>query len=160
MTLQQFQSLVNSKTKLVALAHVSNVLGSELPVKTVVDAAKSVGARVLLDSCQSVPHMPVDVQNLGADWIVASGHKMCGPTGIGFLWGRLDLLKEMPPFLGGGEMIMNVELEESTYAEPPLKFEAGTPAIGEVIKLCTRKSMFVFKPALLFSLSLSLSLSL
>lgn len=83
----------------------------------------------------AVPNMPVDVQSLGADFIVASSHKMCGPTGIGFLWGRLSLLEEMPPWMGGGEMIQDVRLEASTYAEPPSRFEAGTPAIAEAIGL-------------------------
>ena len=93
------------------------------------------GARVLLDACQSVPHMVVDVQSLDCDWLVASGHKMCGPTGAGFLYGKLDILSAMPPFLGGGEMIQDVYLDHSTYAELPHKFEAGTPAIAEVIML-------------------------
>jgi cysteine desulfurase/selenocysteine lyase len=115
--------------------HVSNVLGCVLDVPAVVAAARSVGARVLLDSCQSVPHMPVDVQALGVDWIVASSHKMLGPTGIGFLWGRYDLLDSMPPWMGGGEMIQDVFLERSTYAAPPMRFEAGTPAIAEAIGL-------------------------
>jgi len=90
---------------------------------------------VLLDSCQSVPHMEVNVQALGADWIVASGHKMCAPTGIGFLWGKSEVLESMPPWMGGGEMIADVFLEHSTYAEPPARFEAGTPAIAEAIAL-------------------------
>ena len=94
--------MVNSKTKLIATAHVSNVLGCEAPVAEIVELARKHGAKVLLDSCQSLPHMPVDVQTLGVDWIVASGHKMCGPTGIGFLWGRMDVLETMPPWMGGG----------------------------------------------------------
>merc|ERR1712070_745914 len=93
------------------------------------------GAKVLLDACQSIPHMKVDVQTLGADWIVASGHKMCGPTGIGFLWGKYEVLESMPPYMGGGEMIQDVFLDHSTYALPPSRFEAGTPAIGEAIGL-------------------------
>ncbi|CAD7699297.1 unnamed protein product [Ostreobium quekettii] len=97
--------------------------------------AHKVGARVLLDCCQSVPNRPVDVQDLGADWIVASGHKMCGPTGCGFLWGRYDVLEEMTPFMGGGEMIEDVFISHSTYAPPPARFEAGTPAIAEAIGL-------------------------
>ena len=93
------------------------------------------GAKVLIDACQSVPHCVVDVQEIDCDWLVASGHKMYAPTGIGFLYGKLELLKEMPPFLGGGEMISEVFIDHSTYAELPHKFEAGTPAIGEAIAL-------------------------
>ena len=128
-------AMINERTKLVSMAHVSNTLGCVNPVESVIAAARGVGAKVLLDACQSVPHMPVDVQALGADWIVASGHKMCGPTGIGFLWGRMDVLETMSPFMGGGEMIQDVYLSHSTYAEPPLRFEAGTPAICEAIAL-------------------------
>ena len=132
--------LVGSRTKLVSMAHVSNVLGCENPVQEVVSLVRDKTGgrgRVLLDACQSVPHMPVDVQSLGADFLVASGHKMCAPTGIGFLWGRLDLLHTMPPFLGGGEMIADVSLDRgaTTFAEPPGRFEAGTPAICEAVGL-------------------------
>lgn len=133
--LEQFQDLVGNQTKLVAINHVSNTLGCINPVAEVVEMAHHYGAKVLIDACQSVPHMPIDVQQLGCDWLVASGHKMCGPTGIGFLYGRLELLKAMPPFLGGGEMIADVFLDHSTYAELPHKFEAGTPAIAEAIAL-------------------------
>ncbi len=133
--LDQFQSLVSDRTKLVAIAHVSNTLGCINPVREVIDIAHRVGAKVLLDACQSVPHMPIDVQALDCDWLVASGHKMCAPTGIGFLYGKLDLLREMPPFMGGGEMIADVFLDHSTYADLPHKFEAGTPAIAEAIAL-------------------------
>lgn len=127
--------LEEGNVKLVSTAHVSNVLGCELDVQRVVEMAKKHGAKVLLDACQSVPHMPVDVQQLGVDWIVASGHKMCGPTGIGFLWGTTEVLESMPPWMGGGEMIQDVFMETSTYAPPPARFEAGTPAIGEAIAL-------------------------
>ena len=126
---------IGPKTKMVAIHHVSNTLGSTSPVAAVVDAARAVGARVLLDACQSVPHMPVDVQALGVDFLVASGHKMCAPTGIGFLWGKMDVLEAMPPFMGGGEMIRDVFMDRSTYAAPPSRFEAGTPAIAEAIGL-------------------------
>uniref|UniRef100_A0A7S0MSX1 cysteine desulfurase n=1 Tax=Pyramimonas obovata TaxID=1411642 RepID=A0A7S0MSX1_9CHLO len=131
----QFKEMVGPRTKLISLAHVSNTLGCVNPVEEIVAAAREVGAKVLLDACQSIPHMKVDVQELGADWIVASGHKMCAPTGIGFLWGKLEVLEAMPPWMGGGEMIQDVMLEGSTYAPPPGRFEAGTPAIGEAIGL-------------------------
>jgi len=101
----------------------------------VVERAHRVGAKVLLDACQSVPTMPVDVQALGVDWLVASGHKMCGPTGVGFLWGRAELLRSLPPFLGGGEMIDEVTLETSTFSDIPHRFEAGTPAFAEAVAL-------------------------
>lgn len=133
--LEHFRSLLSEKTKLVAVAHASNVLGTVNPVKTIITEARKWGALVLLDACQSVPHMPVDVQDLDADFIVASGHKMCGPTGIGFLYGKLVHLKSMPPVVGGGEMIDRVELTHSTYALPPSRFEAGTPAIAEAVGL-------------------------
>lgn len=132
---EMVKSLIGPRTKLVSLVHVSNMLGAILPAEEVVAAAQKVGAKVLLDCCQSVPNMPMDVQRLGADWIVASSHKMCGPTGIGFLWGRLELLNSMPPWMGGGEMIQDVFLDHSTYEESPLRFEAGTPAIAEAIGL-------------------------
>ncbi len=132
---EQFKSLLSARTKLVATVYVSNALGCVSPVVEIAREAHKVGARVLIDACQAVPHLPVDVQALGCDWLVASGHKMCAPTGIGFLYGKLDLLREMPPFFGGGEMIQDVYLDHSTYADLPHKFEAGTPAIGEAIAL-------------------------
>lgn len=132
---EQFKSLLSDKTKLVAVVHVSNTLGCINPVKEICAEAHRYGARVLIDACQSVPHMPIDVQDIDCDWLVASGHKMCGPTGIGFLYGKLDLLRSMPPFLGGGEMIADVFLDRATYADLPHKFEAGTPAIAEAIGL-------------------------
>lgn len=133
--LEQFRSLVGDRTQLVALAHVSNTLGCINPVEEVTAIAHQYGAKVLVDACQSVPHMPIDVQQMDCDWLVASGHKMCAPTGIGFLYGKRDILRSMPPFLGGGEMIADVFLDHSTYADIPHKFEAGTPAIGEAIAL-------------------------
>lgn len=133
--LEQFQALMSERTKLVGLVHVSNTLGCVNPVEDVTAIAHRYGAKVLVDACQSVPHMPVDVQAIDCDWLVASGHKMCGPTGIGFLYGKLELLRSMPPFLGGGEMIADVYLDRATYADVPHKFEAGTPAIAEVIAL-------------------------
>lgn len=133
--LEQLKQLLCKKTKLVAVHHVSNTLGCILPIQEIVHWTQKYEARVLVDACQSVPHMSVDVQQLGVDFLVASSHKMCGPTGIGFLYGKSELLTSMPPFLGGGEMIADVFLDYSTYAEPPSRFEAGTPAIGEAIGL-------------------------
>lgn len=128
-------TLLGPRTKLVAVQHVSNVLGAVAPVGEIVAAAQGVGARVLLDACQSVPHMPVDVGRLGVDFLVASGHKMCGPTGVGFLWGRGEVLEGMPPWQGGGEMIDQVSVDGSTFLPPPARFEAGTPAITQAIGL-------------------------
>jgi len=132
---EQFKSLLSDKTKLVSVVHVSNTLGCINPVKEICVEAHRYGAKVLLDACQSAPHLPLDVQEIDCDWLVASGHKMCAPTGIGFLYGKLDLLNAMPPFMGGGEMIADVFFDHSTYAELPHKFEAGTPAIAEAIAL-------------------------
>lgn len=128
-----YQSLLSDKTKLVSVVHVSNTLGCINPVEEIIKLAHEKGAKVLIDACQSLPHLPIDVQKMNCDWLVGSGHKMCGPTGIGFLYGKEDLLKEMPPFLGGGEMIADVYLDHFTCGELPHKFEAGTPAIGEAI---------------------------
>lgn len=133
--LAQFRSLISEKTKLVSVVHVSNTLGCINPVEEIIRIAHDHGAKVLIDACQSVPHMAIDVQAMDCDWLVASGHKMCAPTGIGFLYGKRDLLRAMPPFLGGGEMIADVFLDHSTYADVPHKFEAGTPAIAEAIAL-------------------------
>ena len=133
--MDEFHSLLSPKTKLVALAHMSNVLGTVNPVRDIIDAAHAVGAKVMLDGCQSVPHMPVDVRALDCDFLVASGHKMCGPTGIGFLYGKYDVLSSMAPWQGGGEMIDEVFLTHSTYAPPPGRFEAGTPAIAQAVGL-------------------------
>ncbi len=132
---EYFLSLLSEKTKLIAVVHVSNTLACINPVREIAAAASKYGAKVLIDACQSTPHMPIDVQQLGCDWLVASGHKMCAPTGIGFLYGKKDLLLAMPPFLGGGEMIEDVFFSHSTYGELPHKFEAGTPAIAEAIAL-------------------------
>ncbi len=133
--LEQFKYLISDKTKLVSIVHVSNTLGCINPVQEIIAIAHQHGAKVLIDACQSVPHMPINVQKMDCDWLVASGHKMCGPTGIGFLYGKLDVLRSMPPFLGGGEMIADVYLDHATYADLPHKFEAGTPAIAEAIAL-------------------------
>jgi len=133
--LDELDQKLSERTKLVALTHQSNVLGTINPVRAIAERAHAVGAVVVVDGAQSVPHMPVDVQALDCDFLAFSGHKMCAPTGIGVLWGRRALLEAMPPFLGGGSMIKVVELEQSTYADLPARFEAGTPAIGEAIAL-------------------------
>jgi cysteine desulfurase/selenocysteine lyase len=122
-------------TKIVGLTAMSNVLGTIPPIRRIVDAAHAAGALVVLDACQYVPHLPTDVADLGADFVAFSGHKMCGPSGIGVLWGREALLDAMPPFLGGGEMITDVRLDGFTPNELPWKFEAGTPPITETIGL-------------------------
>lgn len=131
----QLQDVLTEKTKLVAITHVSNVLGTINPIQSVVDAAHAAGAKVIVDAAQSVPHFHVDVQQLDCDFLAFSGHKMCGPTGVGTLYGKMELLEEMPPFLGGGSMIRSVERDISTYADVPAKFEAGTPSIAEAIGL-------------------------
>ncbi|MEM8604275.1 MAG: SufS family cysteine desulfurase [Cyanobacteria bacterium P01_H01_bin.121] len=133
--LEHYQTLLSDRTKLVAVVHVSNTLGGVNPVAEITRLAHAQDAKVLIDACQSVPHMALDVQAIDCDWLVASGHKMCAPTGIGFLYGKKEVLRAMPPFLGGGEMIADVFLDHATYADIPHKFEAGTPAIGEAIAL-------------------------
>ncbi|CAD5165353.1 unnamed protein product [Musa acuminata subsp. malaccensis] len=133
--LYQFKGLLSKNTKLVVAHHISNILGSVLPIDEIMVWSRNVGAKVLVDACQSAPHMVVDVQKLDVDFLVASSHKMCGPTGVGFLYGKIKLLSSMPPFLGGGEMISDVFQDYSTYAEPPSRFEAGTQAIGEAVCL-------------------------
>jgi cysteine desulfurase/selenocysteine lyase len=133
--LQQFQGLLSEKTKLVTVVHISNTLGCINPVQEITYLAHQVGAKVLIDACQSLPHCPIDVQAINCDWLVASGHKMCAPTGIGFLYGKEAILEAMPPFFGGGEMISEVFFDHFTCGELPHKFEAGTPAIGEAIAL-------------------------
>lgn len=133
--LRELDVLLNARTKLLSFVHASNVLGTVNPVAQLVQAARQVGAKVLIDGAQSVPHMPIDVQALDADFFVFSSHKMCGPTGVGVLYGKRDLLEEMPPFMGGGDMIRSVTMTESRWNTLPYKFEAGTPAIAEVIGL-------------------------
>lgn len=132
---QYQQVLKNEKVKLVALSHQSNVLGTINPVQELIEEAHARGAKVLIDGAQAVPHFAVDVQALDADFYVFTGHKMCGPTGIGVLFAKRDLLETMPPYLGGGDMIRTVSLQESTWNDLPYKFEAGTPNIAGAIGL-------------------------
>ncbi|MBK1665759.1 cysteine desulfurase [Rhodospirillum rubrum] len=129
------EKLLGPRTKLVAMAHTSNVLGTVLPVETIIKMAHGVGARVLLDGCQAIVHTAVDVQALDVDFYVFSGHKLYGPTGIGVLYAKHELLEAMPPFRGGGDMIASVSFERSVWAEPPAKFEAGTPPIVQAVGL-------------------------
>jgi len=133
LNLDDLKAKLSDRTKLVSLVHVSNTLGCLNPIEAVAALAHGAGALLLVDACQSLPHKPVDVAALGADFLVGSSHKLCGPTGMGFLWAHEALLEAMPPFLGGGEMIHDVYLDHSTWADLPHKFEAGTPAIGEAI---------------------------
>src|SRR5512137_2940531 len=128
-------TLLTKQTKIVGIASMSNVLGTIMPVQDIIARAHAVGALVLIDGAQGVPHLPTDVQALDCDFMAFSGHKMCGPTGIGVLWGRRDLLEAMPPFMGGGDMIRKVTFEGAEWNDLPWKFEAGTPAIAEAIGL-------------------------
>jgi cysteine desulfurase/selenocysteine lyase len=129
------EELVNERTRMVSYTLVSNVLGTVNPTARIGRRAREVGALLMLDCSQAVPHIPVDVAALDADFIAFTGHKMCGPTGIGVLWGRAELLDAMPPFLGGGSMIETVEMARSTFAPAPARFEAGTPPIVEAVGL-------------------------
>jgi cysteine desulfurase/selenocysteine lyase len=133
--LSQIPDLINTKTKVVALTHQSNVLGTINPMAEIATAAHAVGAVVVLDACQSVPHMKVDVAQLGVDFLTFSGHKTVGPTGIGILWGRSALLEELPPFLTGGSMIADVSMTTATWAPAPAKFEAGVPNMAQAVGL-------------------------
>jgi len=132
---QSFEELIKEKPKIVSFTHVSNVLGTINPVRQMAQKAHSVGATVLVDAAQSVPHMPVDVTDLECDFMAVSGHKMLAPTGIGMLYGKYELLDSMEPFMGGGEMIKEVHLQDARWNDPPWKFEAGTPNIEGVIGL-------------------------
>lgn len=133
--LKDVESLISDKTKLISIVHISNSLGTINPVKEVIELAHSRGVKVLIDGAQAAPHAHIDVQDLDADFYAFSGHKMYGPTGVGVLYGKEDLLNSMPPYLGGGEMIENVTFEKTTYNTLPHKFEAGTPNIADVIGL-------------------------
>ena len=127
--------LINERTKVVSLTWVSNVLGTRNPIAQIAAQAHAVGAVMVVDASQGVPHQATDVAALGADLVAFTGHKLCGPTGIGVLWGRYDLLADLPPYMGGGEMIEVVEMSHSTYAPPPHRFEAGTPPIAQAVGL-------------------------
>ncbi len=127
--------MITSKTRIISIPHVSNVLGTVFPVAEIAKLAKQAGALMVVDGCQGAIHMPVDVAALGCDFYVFSAHKLYGPNGVGVMWGRSEILAEMPPYMGGGDMIDRVTIEHSTYADPPVRFEAGTPPIAEVIAL-------------------------
>jgi cysteine desulfurase/selenocysteine lyase len=129
LVMEEFERLLNERTRIVSVVHVSNALGTINPVKRIVEMAHAAGAKVLLDGAQAVPHMRVDVQDLGCDFYAFSSHKLYGPSGIGALYGRYELLDAMPPYQGGGEMIRRVTFERSDFAKPPTRFEAGTPNI-------------------------------
>jgi cysteine desulfurase/selenocysteine lyase len=131
----KLKAMLSNRTRIISVPHVSNVLGTVFPIADISAVAKDAGALMVVDGCQGVVHMPVDVVALGCDFYVFSAHKLYGPNGVGVLWGRSEILAEMPPFMGGGDMIDRVTIEKSTYAEPPARFEAGTPAIAETIAL-------------------------
>jgi cysteine desulfurase/selenocysteine lyase len=133
--LDAFRSLLSDRTRIVAVAHASNVLGTIVPIAEVAALAHQVGAVCVVDGAQAIPHLPIDVAALGVDFYAFSAHKLFGPTGIGVLFGSRELLETMPPWIGGGGMIASVEIDRSTYARPPVRFEAGTPPIGEVFGL-------------------------
>ena len=133
LNMEVFEERLNSKTKMVAVAHISNTLGVVNPIEKIIEMSHAAGAKVLVDGAQAVPHIPVDVQSMDCDFYAFSGHKMFAPTGIGVLYGKRELLDDMPPYKGGGDMIDRVSFEKTTYAELPFKFEAGTPNISGVI---------------------------
>jgi len=133
--IEEYERLLNPRTRLVAITQIANSIGTLNPIKTIVGMAHGAGAYVLVDGAQSAPHLTIDVQDLDADFFVFSGHKMLGPTGIGILYGKAELLNQMPPYQGGGDMIESVTFEKTRYNVLPLKFEAGTPMIAEVIGL-------------------------
>lgn len=133
--LSNMAQLIDGRTKVVAVTHQSNVTGAITPLDEIVTAARSVGATIVLDACQSVPHFAIDVKNLDVDFLAFSGHKMVGPTGVGVLWGKSELLAQMPPFLFGGSMVTSVTMERATYADAPKRFEAGVPNMAQVAGL-------------------------
>ena len=133
--LDELERLVGPRTRLVAVTHVSNVLGTVNPIRRITELAHARGARVLVDGAQAAPHLDIDVQAMGCDFYALSGHKMYGPTGIGVLYGRSELLEEMPPYQGGGDMIASVSFEKTVYNRPPYKFEAGTPNLAGAVGL-------------------------
>ena len=133
--LSRLDTVVDSTTKIVAVTHQSNVTGAITELEKIVTAARAHGAVVILDACQSAPHFTMDVKELGVDFVAFSGHKMLGPTGVGILWGRMELLSEMPPFLYGGSMVTSVTMEGATYAAPPKRFEAGVPNMAQAVGL-------------------------
>lgn len=133
--LDELDRLIDGSTKVVSVVHQSNILGTINPVETIMRRTREVGAVGVVDACQSIPHMPVEVGSLGADLVAWSGHKMLGPTGIGLLWGRREVLEAMPPFITGGSMIETVFMDHSTFAEPPKRFEAGTPMVAQAVGL-------------------------
>jgi cysteine desulfurase/selenocysteine lyase len=133
--MEALERLITPRTRVVSVVHMSNVLGTVNPVRRIADLAHAAGAVMVVDACQSVVHAPLDVHELGADFVAFSGHKLYGPTGIGVLWGRTERLDALPPWQGGGEMIDRVDFDQITYAEPPLRFEAGTPPIVEAVGL-------------------------
>ena len=135
LVMEEYEKLLSSKTRMVAVNHVSNALGTINPVKAITEKAHAVGAKVLIDGAQSTPHMKLNVQDIGCDFYTFSGHKMYAPSGIGGVYGKMDLWEEMPPYVTGGDMILQVTLEKTTYAKPPARFEAGTPPITQVIGL-------------------------
>jgi cysteine desulfurase/selenocysteine lyase len=135
LVLEKFEALLNDRTRIVAVTHVSNALGTVNPIRTIVDMAHARGIPVLVDGAQAVPHLPVDVRALDADWYVFSGHKVYGPTGIGALYGKADVLGAMPPWQGGGDMIRSVSFDGTTYNDIPYRFEAGTPHIAGAVGL-------------------------
>ena len=135
LVMEEYEKLLSNKTRMVAVNHVSNALGTINPVKEITEKAHAVGAKVLIDGAQSTPHMKLDVQEIGCDFYTFSGHKMYAPSGIGGVYGKMDLWEELPPYVTGGDMIMRVTLEKTTYAKPPARFEAGTPPITQVIGL-------------------------
>jgi cysteine desulfurase/selenocysteine lyase len=133
--LEEFEKILSEKTRIVAVTHISNAIGTLNPIEKIISMAHRFGAKVIVDGAQSASHLPIDVQKMDADFYVFSGHKAYGPTGIGILYGKEELLEKMPPYQGGGDMIESVTFQKTTYNKLPLKFEAGTPMIAEVIGL-------------------------